>query len=123
MLREAQRQRVQRVLQRLVAACPGTLVATIANKDATTIACEPDHPMADAVSHAATALCALAEGAALELDSGAVSQVIVRAERAHLVAQWVSSGSLLAVLCSSKTAVGGVIVEVASAARELTTVL
>jgi len=99
-------------------------VAIIANKEATTIACEPNnHPLADTVSHTATALCALAEGAALELECGAVSQVIVRAQQAHLVAQWISAASLLAVLCSSKTAVGGVIVEVASAARELAGVL
>jgi predicted regulator of Ras-like GTPase activity (Roadblock/LC7/MglB family) len=118
-LREAQRQRVERVLRGLVTACPGVIVATVANKEAVTLACAPNDPLADAVSRSATALCALAEGAALELDGGTVSQVMVRAERAHLVAQWVPPNALLAVLCSSKTALGGIIVEVAAAAREL----
>jgi predicted regulator of Ras-like GTPase activity (Roadblock/LC7/MglB family) len=123
MLRNAQRQRLERVLAGIVGSCPGVIVATVASKDATVLASHPEDPLGEVVGRAATALCALAEGAGLEMECGSVSQLMIRAERAHLVAQWLPSGSVLAVLCSSKTALGGVVVEVSSAARELASVL
>jgi len=98
-------------------------VAVVANKEGVTLACEPDDPRADAVSRAGTAVLALAEGAALELEAGQVSQVVVRAAKGHLVVQQVSAANALAVYCAANAALGGVLVEVATAVKGLSGVV
>jgi predicted regulator of Ras-like GTPase activity (Roadblock/LC7/MglB family) len=103
------------LLSALVADVPGVCEAAVVSSDGLLIALSEnvDRATGDRLAAVAAGFMSVARGAAAPLRAGAVHEVIVELEQAHIVVMGISDGSALAVVARRPCDVGLIAYEMA----------